>query len=222
MPTRSVRIEGTRHSIRARLYLPPNAASSRPLRAAVLAHPYLHHGASYNNHVIVSLAALLEDLGFLVLTFNFRRRKMSWSGHVETDDMRNAIDWLLHAQVGESVEEIVVGGYSYGALVASACEPHLIHDRPIRTRWLFVSLPLDSYKYSLWMFPKPKRVYNGHKVLGIWGSDDVFSPVARYSRKKGRPEWTVRTIEGSQHFIEEEEHKLLMLKYVEDWADGLA
>lgn len=220
MPTRSVKIEATRdHKVRARLYLPPNAASSKPTKAAIIAHPYLPHGGSYNNHIVVSLAALLEELGYLVLTFNFRRRKTSWSGHIEIDDMRSAVDWLLHAH--EDVEELVICGYSYGALIASACEPHKIHDRPIRTSWLFVSLPLDSYKYSLWVFPKPRRVYEGHKVLGIWGSQDIFAPQKRYMRKANRPNWTVKTIDSSAHFIEEEEHKSELLQHVEHWIDGL-
>lgn len=134
--------------------------------------------------------------------------------------MRSSIDWLLHAH--EDVNELIIGGYSYGALVASACEPHTIHDRPIRTSWLFVSLPLNSYKYSLWMFPKPKRVYKDQPVLGIWGSEDDFAPVSRYSRKATYPNWTVRTLEGSAHFIEDEEHKEAMLKHIVNWIDEQA
>ncbi|CCG83657.1 Putative uncharacterized protein [Taphrina deformans PYCC 5710] len=219
MPTRPVRIEAARdHTIRARLYYPPStSSSSRPLKAAVIANPYQHHGGSYNNHVIIALATRLEELGYLVLTFNFRRRKTSWNGHVEVDDMRSTIDWLLHAY--ESVEDLVIAGYSYGALVASACDPHPIADRTLHTAWLFLSLPLDSYRYSLWMFPKPKRVYRGHKVLGVWGSLDEFAPLKRYSRKADRPEWTVCTIDGCGHFIEDEEHKESMLAFVVDWID---
>lgn len=219
MPTRPLRIEAnTNHSIRARLYYPSSTLTSKPQKAAVLAHPYRNHGGSYNNHVIIALASLLEDLGYLVVTFNFCRRKTSWNGHIEVDDMRSAIDWLLHAH--ESVDELIIGGYSYGALVASACEPHPIADRAIETSWLFVSLPLNSYKYSLWMFPKPKRVYHGHRMLGIWGKEDEFAPVKRFSKKAKRPGWTVESIDGCGHFVEEDGHKEAILKHVSSWANG--
>lgn len=221
MPTRSIRIEATKnHAIRARLYVPPTTAYSRPTKAAILAHPYIHHAGSYNNHVIVSLAALLEELGYVVLTFNFRRRKISYNGHVEVDDMRSCIDWLLHAH--EGINDLIIGGYSYGALVASACEPHAIHDRHVSLSWLFVSLPLHSYKYSLWMFPKPRRVYRDNPVLGIWGSEDDFAPLKRFTKKQNKPNWTVRTILGSAHFIEEEQHKTDMMKHIVNWIDEQA
>lgn len=217
MPTRAIRVEATgQHTIRARLYSPPSAASSKPFRAAVLAPPSYDRGGSYNDHVIVSLAALLEDLGYLVLTFNFRRRKLSWNGHVEVEDMRSCIDWLLHAH--EGIRELIVGGYAYGALVASACMPHAILDRQVKTSWLFVSLPLNQYKYSYWMFPKPKRVY-ADRVLGIWGSDDEMSPQSRYKKKQDRPEWTVRTLEGSGQTIEDDDTTKELLRNVQEWID---
>lgn len=220
MPTRNVKIETVNHQqIRARLYSPPNSTQP-PHRAAILAHPYHghHHGGNYNNHVICSIATLLESLGFLVITFNFRRRKASWSGHTEMEDMKLVIDWLLHRPGNEAVSELIIGGYSYGALIASSVSPHTITDRPIRLSYLFIAMPLRISKYYLWMFPKPKRVYNNHRTLGIWGSEDEYAPLRRVNRKH-RGKFTVAVITGCAHFIEEDADKECMARAIMDWID---
>ncbi|BFZ54832.1 hypothetical protein PYCC9005_001869 [Savitreella phatthalungensis] len=123
-----------------------------------------------DNPMVVELACLLQSLGWVCLTFDFRGHRgagagagASWRGHVERADLQSCVDWLLHAY--ESLNFVCMAGYSYGALVASSCLPHPLPDRKVECSWLFVSLPLDAYKYSLWMFPKPRRTCNVRYVL---------------------------------------------------------
>ncbi|KAJ8609368.1 hypothetical protein MRB53_039133 [Persea americana] len=221
MVTRTVKIETVKQeTIRARLYTPPSSSTSSPYKAVVLAHPYHHYGGNYNNHVVCSLATLLESLGYLVITFNFRRRKASWSGHTEMEDMRCTIDWLLHRPGHEAVSELIIGGYSYGALVASAVSPHPISDRDIRLSYLLISMPLLLSKYYLWMFPKPRRVYKVHRTLAIWGSEDEFAPMHRVKRKSGRAKLHVAVLDSCPHFIEDDDHKAAMLEFIARWVDG--
>lgn len=161
MPDRRISIKGPKnYDIPARLYTP--SPCREPTHCAVVAHPYFHHGGSMDNPVVVKLAKTLQSVGWVCLTFDFRGhrgagagRGASWRGHVERADLQSCVDWLLHAY--ESLTHVCLAGYSYGALVASACLPHPVPDRRVECAWLFVSLPLDAYKYSLWMFPKPRR-----------------------------------------------------------------
>lgn len=219
MVTRVVKIETHKQeTIRARLYTPPS--STPPTRAAILAHPYHNYGGSYNNHVLCYLATILESLGVIVLTFNFRRRKSSWSGHTEITDMKQVADWLLHHPGHEEVNDLIISGYSYGALIASAVTPHAIADREIRLCYLLISLPLLISKYYLWLFPKPKRVYNAHRTLIVWGTEDEFAPLSRIKRKSGRDQLTILLINGCGHWIEDEEYKEEMREYIIRWVEG--
>ncbi|ORY83235.1 Alpha/Beta hydrolase protein [Protomyces lactucae-debilis] len=321
MPVRPVRIEASRqHRIRARLYSP--SSSTPPTRLCILAHPYPTF-SSYNNELIVLLAEHLQQLNFLVLTFNFRRQKGTWSGHLERSDYSCALDWCLIKF--PNVQEVILGGYSYGALVASACFPHplpVLHalddvvgfesragmlprhpgrasigshvsdaptehartqptsadmeddeaanrqsialnrhrtssvfgrathwlpgthashrgdallaenlTRKLKVRYLFVSLPLSAYRYSLWMFPKPRRAWENKRhlpassidkidIFAIWGDEDEFSSKVRIKRKLNRASWHVRLIEGCGHFVEEDEHVQQLKEQVERWIDG--
>ena len=161
MPNRRITIKGPKnYDIPARLYTPTPCRD--PTHCVVLAHPYFHHNGSMDNPVVIRLACLLQSLGWVCLTFDFRGhrgagagRGASWRGHVERNDLQSCVDWLLHAH--DTLTHVCLAGYSYGALVASSCLPHPIPDRRVECSWLFVSLPLDAYKYSLWMFPKPRR-----------------------------------------------------------------
>lgn len=310
MPVRPVRIEASKdYRIRARLYSP--SSSTPPTRLCILAHPYPTF-SSYNNELIVMLAEHLQGLNLLVLTFNFRRQKGTWSGHLERSDYGCALDWSLLKF--PNVREVILGGYSYGALVASACFPHSLpalhelddapgfdsrpavarvgrpslgsadssaptehaeeeaddeatnrqsmalnrhrtssvfgrastwlpgghrvhsahHDGPSRSlkvRYLLISLPLSLYRYSIWMFPKPRRAWeNKHylpassidklDIFAAWGADDEFASLVRVKRKANRQSWHVNVLEDCGHWVEEDEHVQQLLELIEHWVDG--
>ena len=309
MPVRSVRIEASKnHRIRARLYTP--SSTTPPSRLCILAHPYPTF-SSYNNELIVVLAESLQSLNVLVLTFNFRRRKSTWSGHLERSDYSCALDWCLLKF--QSVYEVILGGYSYGALVASACFPHPLpalhaldeqlgfeslaprrsslasdtptihlatHDnaldeaedevthrrsmalqrtrnssvfaraggwfpssagrthrtdeeerRPLKVRYLFVALPLNIYRYALWMFPKPRRAWRNKQhlpaaalenldILSVWGAEDAYAPKVKRHKKHAERGWTVAELPGCGHFVDEDQHIRRLLTHVAWWVDG--
>ncbi|KAJ4580373.1 hypothetical protein HRR81_002537 [Exophiala dermatitidis] len=110
---------------------------------AILAHPYAPLGGSYDDPVVGLAGSVLLQYGCILATFNFRGAsgsagRTSWSGKAELADyvsvygfMLCYIDALYRSQEGEGgcsdvsgrastpPPLLVLGGYSYGAMVAS-------------------------------------------------------------------------------------------------------
>ena len=47
-------------------------SNSKPLKGAIVAHPYPPLGGCYDDPVVLSVAETLLDQGYIVATFNFR------------------------------------------------------------------------------------------------------------------------------------------------------
>ncbi|KAF2763998.1 hypothetical protein EJ03DRAFT_332247 [Teratosphaeria nubilosa] len=107
------------------------------VKGAVVAHPYAPLGGSYDDPVVLTVAQTLLDQGLVVATFNFRgagasQGKSSWSGRGEVDDFVSVVGFLVwYLQClndegdsgddagadGHEMLEILLAGYSYGALI---------------------------------------------------------------------------------------------------------
>lgn len=85
---------------------------------AVLAHPHPLHGGTMDNKVVQTLARAFVQRGWRTLRFNFRgvgRSQGGWdAGRGEIDDMMAVID-----QCRQNGEPLALGGFSFGAYVAS-------------------------------------------------------------------------------------------------------
>src|SRR5512143_822587 len=87
--------------------------------AAVICHPHPLYGGSMDNNVVAALERSLQAAGYATLAFNFRGVGGSDGGYGdfdgECDDARAALAFL-RARGG--APEIVLAGYSFGAMVA--------------------------------------------------------------------------------------------------------
>lgn len=89
--------------------------------AALVLHPHPQYGGDMDNHVVIGVCDVLGGIGATTLRFNFRGTGASEGsfdgGRGEADDARAAFAALRmmrpHAQ-------IVLAGYSFGAMVAAA------------------------------------------------------------------------------------------------------
>ena len=88
-------------------------------QCVVLCHPHPMYGGTMDDHVVSNMASAIIASGIGVVRFNFRGVGTSEGTHDkgrgETDDLLAVADYLKQ-QCG--VTSIIVGGYSFGAVVA--------------------------------------------------------------------------------------------------------
>ena len=109
-------------------------------RGVVVAHPYAPLGGCYDDPVVHAAGSEFLRQGFVLGTFNFRgasssKGRTSWSGKAEIVDYGSFVGLLVQYlsrlpiskpdQAGskEARLQLVLGGYSYGSLVASNLPP---------------------------------------------------------------------------------------------------
>ncbi|KAL4953620.1 Alpha/Beta hydrolase protein [Aspergillus filifer] len=123
-----------------RIYLPHQLRSSKTsspwrVRGAIVAHPYASLGGNYDDPVVSFIGGELLDEGLVVATFNFRgagdsQGRTSWTAKPELADYVSVYGiMMLYLRLlrlelgsgsrGEEPIRLVLGGYSYGSLVAS-------------------------------------------------------------------------------------------------------
>ena len=96
-----------------------------PAGIAVICHPHPLGGGTLHNKVVFRAARGLENANIATLRFNFRGVGASGGKHEEgegeQDDVVAAIEWAKRKHPGG---KLIVGGFSFGAWVASrvACE----------------------------------------------------------------------------------------------------
>ncbi|KAI0203475.1 Alpha/Beta hydrolase protein [Astrocystis sublimbata] len=108
--------------------------------AAVVAHPYAPMGGCFDDPIVDVAAGTLLQLGFLVVTFNFRGAgktgRTSWTSRPEQADYVSVVGFLAcyvhhlskdpllsrHLQ-GEVPGAMLLAGYSYGAMIATRLPP---------------------------------------------------------------------------------------------------
>ena len=96
-----------------------------PVGIAVVCHPHPLGGGTLHNKVVFRAARGLENANVATLRFNFRGVGASAGKHDEGEgeqgDVLAAIEWAKRKHPGK---KLIVGGFSFGAWVASrvACE----------------------------------------------------------------------------------------------------
>ncbi|KAL3466039.1 Alpha/Beta hydrolase protein [Aspergillus heterothallicus] len=144
-PSHSFTIPSTYDGIKlaCRIYLPhqlleSEGALNRRIRGAIVAHPYASLGGCYDDPVVSFIGGELLDAGHVVGTFNFRgagdsEGRTSWTAKPELADyvsfygfmilylrlLRLKVASRLRSSSTESGVHLILGGYSYGSLVAS-------------------------------------------------------------------------------------------------------
>ncbi|PHH75086.1 hypothetical protein CDD80_2637 [Ophiocordyceps camponoti-rufipedis] len=101
--------------------------------AAIMAHPYAPMGGCYDDAVVEAIVAQLLEAGFLVGTFNFRGAglsagRTSWTARAERDDYASFVVFVAHyvdrlRGPGNDHGVLLMGGYSYGAMVTTRLGP---------------------------------------------------------------------------------------------------
>ena len=177
---REIWIEGDGVRLDARLHEGAGALS-----VAVL-HPHPQYGGDMDNHVVVAVAGALAGMGATTLRFNFRgvgRSSGDFAGGVgEADDAVAAVRFLRERESGARV---LIAGYSFGAMVASAIAGRVRPDGV-----LLISPPVA---YSPLV-----EMPAGIPVLVIAGDRDTVAPVAGVSALRATGV-EVRIVPGADH-----------------------
>lgn len=156
---------------------------AHPRKAAVFAHPYGPLGGTLHDPAVQHFAAALVARGFVVAIFNFRgaghsKGRTSWTGRPEADDYASVAAWLasfaraLPADAPVAELHLLLGGYSYGALIAAQCPPAArllqLVDRP-PTAAFGTALAAGTRSARCW--------YASHTDAGRTSYSGVRSPV---------------------------------------------
>jgi alpha/beta superfamily hydrolase len=163
-----------------------------PAGIAVICHPHPLGGGTLHNKVVFRAARGLENANVATLRFNFRGAGASAGKHDEgegeQDDVITAIEWAKRKVPGK---KLIVGGFSFGAWVASrvACE------LPEVDAIFLIGTPVNKYDFGhLRHCEKP--------ILFLHGTQDEFGDVEKLERLAQQ----VRNAEsvivtGSDHFF---------------------
>lgn len=153
--------------------------------SAVVMHPHPQYGGDMHNPVVTMLCATLADAGATTLRFNFRGTGGSEGSY---DDGRGeARDAVAAAEYVRSLQpdaELVLAGYSFGALVAADAASAV---RP--SKLVLVSPP------GL----EPHRLPDGVPSLVVTGERDEIAR-ADSLRARESPSRRVVVVSGADHF----------------------
>lgn len=158
---------------------------------ALLCHPHPLHGGTMDNKVVQTLARALLALGWRCLRFNFRGAGGS-EGH--WDEGRGEIDDALAVLAAErrAGEPLVLGGFSFGAYVASQVAQRLGADPAQAAQRLVLVGPAAS---RFEVAPVP------HDTLVVHGELDDVVPLAAvldWARPQALP---ILVVPGAGHFF---------------------
>jgi uncharacterized protein len=143
-----------------------------PAGIAVICHPHPLGGGTLHNKVVFRAARGLENANIATLRFNFRGTGASAGKHDEgegeQDDVTAAIEWAKKKLPGK---KLIVGGFSFGAWVASrvAC------DTPEVDAIFLIGTPVNKYDFGyLRHCEKP--------ILFLHGTEDEFGAVDKFEK----------------------------------------
>jgi alpha/beta superfamily hydrolase len=140
-----------------------------PVGVAVICHPHPLGGGTLHNKVVFRAARGLENANIATLRFNFRGAGASAGTHDEGEgeqgDVMAAIDWVKKKHPGK---KLIVGGFSFGAWVASRVACELSEVDAI----FLIGTPVNKYDFGyLRDCEKP--------MLFLHGTDDEFGDVEK-------------------------------------------
>jgi hypothetical protein len=143
-----------------------------PAAIAVVCHPHPLGGGTLHNKVVFRAARGLENANVATLRFNFRGTGTSAGSHDEgegeLDDVTAAIEWGKRKHPGL---KMIVGGFSFGAWVASrvACE------LPDIAGLFLIGTPVNKYDFGyLRHCDKP--------MLFLHGTQDEYGDVSKLEK----------------------------------------
>jgi alpha/beta superfamily hydrolase len=143
-----------------------------PAGIAVICHPHPLGGGTLHNKVVFRAARGLENANIATLRFNFRGVGASSGKHDEgegeQDDLIAAIEWAKRKHPGK---KLIVGGFSFGAWVASrvACE------LPEVDAIFLIGTPVNKYDFGhLRRCEKP--------ILFVHGTQDEHGDVEKLEK----------------------------------------
>ena len=156
---------------------------------AVLCHPHPQHGGTLDNKVVQTLARTFVQLGYTSVRFNFRGVGQSAGGW---DEGRGEIDDALAVVAAMRVagQPLVLGGFSFGAYVASQAAAQLSAGERAQ-RLVLVGPAAQSFEVA----PVPAD------TLVIHGESDEVVPLSAvfdWARPQSLP---VVVVPGSGHFF---------------------
>ena len=163
-----------------------------PAGIAVICHPHPLGGGTLHNKVVFRAARGLENANIATLRFNFRGVGASSGKHDEgegeQDDVMAAIEWAKKKHPGK---KLIVGGFSFGAWVASrvACE------MPEVDAMFLIGAPVNKYDFGhLRSCEKP--------ILFLHGTQDEHGDVEKLEKlaQQVRNAETV-IVTGADHFF---------------------
>ena len=166
-----------------------------PAAVAVVCHPHPLGGGTLHNKVVFRAARGLENANVATLRFNFRGVGTSGGKHDEgegeIDDVLAAVDWAVRMHPGR---KLIVGGFSFGAWVASraACE------LPNADAIFLIGTPVNKYDFGyLRQCEKP--------MLFLHGTQDEHGDVEKLEKlvQQVRNVQSV-IITGADHFFTKE------------------
>ncbi|GAA5914513.1 uncharacterized protein JCM6883_003188 [Sporobolomyces salmoneus] len=216
-------------------------------KLALVAHPFGRLGGSKNDHMVQSLSRMLCKEGYIVVRFDCRgagesEGKASWTGSTEVEDFQAVFNSILlpllptqsPSEPQQSVE-LLLCGYSFGSLLASACPPPVSTSQySFKTRYLLLSYPL-SVTFALTFFNSSKfakmledRIKENNEVCVTYGDGDQFSRVEKFRKwseglvKLGERPDQVRVIEveGADHFWARRNDKMEALERIRAWSSS--
>jgi len=163
-----------------------------PAAVAVVCHPHPLGGGTLHNKVVFRAARGLENANVATLRFNFRGVGGSGgkhdAGEGEQQDVIAAVEW---ARRGHPGKKLLVGGFSFGAWVASrvAC------DMPDVDAMFLIGTPVDKYDFGhLRSCEKP--------ILFLHGTDDEFGNVDKLAEVvEGVRNAESVIVTGADHFF---------------------
>jgi len=182
-----------RHGQLEAIYRP---TTDRAERVALVLHPHPLYGGTMHNPVVFHTARALHEVGFETLRINFRGVGESTGTHDggrgETDDAREALDFLLDAQ--RHAREVVTAGFSFGSAVALrlGCADERVH------RVIAIAAPAGQYDLTFLARCTKRKLF-------VHGDRDDLAPLALLKDALERlsvPNATLRVIAGTGHFFE--------------------
>jgi len=206
-------------------------------KLAVLLHPWSRLGGRMTDHVLHGLSGFLRGSGYHVVVFNSRGvgQSSGWpsfTGLQEVEDLKEVVQWGL-ARVPD-VREVLLVGYSHGALVASLHPPL---PQPIKTSHILLSYPLSVRSWitcfhgGTYARGLEQLLSNASaNVLVIFGTADQFTGADAYKRwleelqstaakQNPQPKIQGASIDGADHFWDSA-HAAVLYRSISRWLES--
>jgi len=164
-------------------------------RGAVVCHPHPLYGGSMHNNVVEAVLQAMWRLGWATLRFNFRGVGQSEGEHGggagEADDAVAAVHFLAE-KLAIGSENIVLAGYSFGAMAAMNAAPKLADLGGL----MLIALPLRMTEGEAL-----KRI--GAPIVLAAGDHDNYCPPAQLqAMERGLGSRAqLKIINGADHFF---------------------